>query len=723
MASFLQSLFSGKKKEFVSNSQTVKIEKDPNDPAKDILRFGDGKDDYFPVEGDKKDKEALREILSKVIESPTQLKKIKDLPLEDRPTLIRDHGGKVGGMPCGGYCDGNVISMTPSSGTGYVAAGIFCHEFQHQYQFKRGKGLHHNGMVLSEAILDDRINESAADTAKYQYMYEMKDKNLKARMAFEAAKLDRPGLKAYAAAKDKGKSEQDCMLAGMQGYATDYMTAHYYAKCYHGEVGEEEMQTLDDNQYTDNIRSAVGAGYFQNRMNGEKLDEVAAFKAHTVGMTTETCDDKKVNKALRSAEFNYVTPTIARAITRWAEKLKAIGRPISENPDKLNVRTAYGVTTNKERGGFAGMMFKAKTKLLSAKQKLKKLLNPAPKLGAKIRYHDRGKVDLDVSTDKNGNIVGKIPFHVQHGIAEEYKAEKEIGEKEVEKRTLKAQQMMAIVMESPYAKKKIEDLTAAGQEITLAFYKGVTKEGFSSQKTNTIVLDPSKSPEQLARDFGKHFHPMANDLLKKIESEKGTEKQTGKETAPKAAEQAATAAKVAEPKAAAPKQAEAKPVEKQAETKAAEPKQEINGEALLKMVDQLAFRASKTAKSDTYYKPTPVETKLIDSLAKYSKDMVKSAGIDYRSVQAKPFRAKCLAEWAQSPQGKSGVTKLLQAYGNMKAFEKPREKQPLMQTLQAQTRAQANQGQSLMGELNKQQAKNNAAKAATAQVARSTAQR
>ncbi|HBO59315.1 MAG TPA: hypothetical protein DD624_05335, partial [Alphaproteobacteria bacterium] len=40
------------------------------------------------------------------------------------------------------------------------------------------------------------------------------------------------------------------------------------------------------------------------------------------------------------------------------------------------------------------------------------------------------------------------------------------------------------------------------------------------------------------------------------------------------------------------------------------------------------------------------------------------------------------------PQGKSGVAKLMQAYGNMKAFEKPREKQPLMQTLQARTTPQ-----------------------------------
>ena len=419
MASFLQSLFGGKTQAFVSNSQTVKIEKDPNDPEQEILRFGDGKDDYFQVKGTKTDKERLCEILSKVVESPTMLKKIRDLPPEDRPTLIQDHGGKVNGQSCGGYCNGAVISMSVSSGTGYMAAGIFCHEFQHQYQYKKGFGLHRSDLGLSESILNDRIYESAADTAMYQYMHEMKGKNPQAANAFAMNLSISPGQRAYSAAKIKGKSEQDCMLAGMMGYAESYTTAQYYAKSYHSEVGETDRQTLNAGLYTDNIRSAVSIRFFQNRMNGEKLDEVAAFKAHTIGMTAETCDDKKVNKALRSAEFNYVTPTVARTITRWAEKLKAAGKPMTENPDKLNVRTAYGVTTNKERGGFAGMMFKAKTKLMSVVNNLK---NGKDKdsLGAIKRYHDGGKVDLYVTADKNGELTGKIPFHAQHGVAEEY---------------------------------------------------------------------------------------------------------------------------------------------------------------------------------------------------------------------------------------------------------------------------------------------------------------
>ena len=703
MASFLQRVFSGATLDFKGAfraNDTVKIEKNPNDPEKDFLRFGEGKDDYFEVEGTKTDKERLREILSKVVESPTMLKKIRDLPPEDRPTLIQDHGGKCNGQSCGGYCNGAVISMSVSSGTGYMAAGIFCHEFQHQYQYKKGFGLHRSDLGLSESILNDRIYESAADTAMYQYMHEMKGKNPQAANAFAMNLSISPGQRAYSAAKIKGKSEQDCMLAGMMGYAESYTTAQYYAKSYHSEVGETDRQTLNAGLYTDNIRSAVGIRFFQNRMNGEKLDEVAAFKAHTIGMTAETCDDKKVNKALRSAEFNYVTPTVARAITRWAEKLKAAGKPMTENPDKLNVRTAYGVTKNKERGGFAGMMFKAKTKLMSVVNNLK---NGKDKdsLGAIKRYHDRGKVDLYVTADKNGELTGKIPFHAQHGVAEEYKADKEIGEKEVEKRTLKAQKMLAIVMKSPYAKKKIEELTAAGQEITLAFYKGVSKEGCAIKKTNTIVLDPSKSPKQLAQDFGRLFHPMANDLLKKIESEKGAEKQTEQQAAPKQAE---------------PKTAEAKPAEAKTETKAAEskPQLQVRGEQLLNMVDEMTKSIAAAKQSPAAaYQPTDQESKTVADLAKLTENAAKGAATP---EQARAARAKALGEYAQTAEGMKTATFLMQSYGRMLS-QNPEK-------LRAHMRAQANQGQSLMGELNKRQAKNNAAKAAqTAQAARSTTQR
>ena len=666
MASFLQRVFmglTGDVKGAFRTQETVKIEKDPNDPTKDILRFGEGKDDYFPVKGTQTDKEALREILSKVIESPTQLKKIRDLPLEDRPTLIRDHAK----TNCGGYCSGSVISITPLSGTGYMAAGVFCHEFQHQYQFIKGdlNEWKLGKYKTSDKFLNDRIYEAAADTACYQYMHEIKGKNPQAANAFAMKLSMSPGQRAYSAAKIKGKSEQDCMLAGMQGYAKDFYTARFYAKHYHSEIRETDIKALNPEYYSENAKSMVGWQYLQGAsgmMNG-KLDEVAAFKAYTVGMTAETCDDKKVNKALRSAEFNYVTPTVARAITRWAKTLKAAGKQPTEDPNKLNVRTAYGVTKNKERGGFAGMMFSAKTKLLSVVNKYK-ISRDKDSLGAKKSYRDGGYAVLDLTADEKGLPAAQIGFSAD-GASMEFEAMKKLGKKEVEKRTEAAQKMFGILMKQPVFKRQVEEMHKNGVEINLSFSDAV-KEPRTIQG-NTILLNPHQKPKQLADQFIRQFMPAVREGIAAKQAEPKTETKT------------------AEPKAEV-KQAEPKTAEVKQTPKAAEPQQpEISGEVLLKMVDQLAFRTSNAQKSDDYYKPTPLETKLIDSLAKYTKDMVKSAGIDYRSVQAKPFKAKCLAEWAKSPQGKSGVTKLLQAHGNMKAFEKPREKQPLMQTLQAKT--------------------------------------
>lgn len=706
MSSFLQRVFSGVTGDFKGafrTRETVKIEKDPNDPEQEILRFGDGKDDYFPVEGTQTDKEALREILSKVIESPTQLKKIRDLPLENRPTLIRDHTKKN----CGGYCSGSVISITPLSGTGYGAAGVFCHEFQHQYQFKNGNlnEWQTGKYKTSDKFLNDRIYEAAADTAKYQYMHEIKDKNPQAAHAYAMAMLS-PGQRAYSAAKNKGKSEQECMLAGMQGYAKDFYTAHFYAKYYHSEIRETDIKTLNPEYFSENAKSMVGWQYLQGAsgMMDGKLDEVAAFKAYTVGMTAETCDDKKVNKALRSAEFNYVTPTVARAITRWAKALKAAGKQPTEDPDKLNVRTAYGVTTNKERGGFAGMMFRAKTRLLSVVNKYK-IGRDKDSLGAKKSYRDGGFAVLALTADEQGLPAAQIGFSAD-GASKEFEAVKRLGQKETDKRTETAQKMFGILMKQPVFRRQVEEMHKNGVEINLSFSDAVRQP--RTIQGNTILLNPNQKPQQLADQFIRQFVPVVREGI------------AAKQAAPQQTEAEAAAPKAAEKqpeKQFAPKATELAP-------KAAEPKQEINGEALLKIVDQLAFRTSKSNQSDTYYKPTPVETKLIDAVAKYSKDMVKSAGIDARSAQAKPFRAKSLAEWAQSPQGKSGVTKLMQAYGNMKAFEKPREKQPPMQTLKAQPHEPIDQGYSLMSALNKQQAKNNAAKAVqTAQAARSTAQR
>lgn len=644
----------------------MKIEKDPNDPAKDVLRFGDGKDDYFQVEGTKMDKERLREILSKVVESPTMLKKIRDLPLEDRPTLIQDHGGKArGGMSCAGYCNGNVISMTPSGGTGYMAAGTFCHEFQHQYQFKKG-GLNEwqiGKYKTSDKFLNDRIYESAADTAMYQYMHEMKGKNPQAAQAFALNLAVSPGQRAYSAAKNAGKSEQDCMLAGMQGYAKDFYTAHIYARHYHSEVRETDIKALNPEYFSENAKSMVGWQYLQGAsgMMDEKLDEVAAFKAHTVGMTAETCDDKKVNKALRSAEFDYVTPTVARAITRWAKTLKAAGKQPTEDPDKLNVRTAYGVTTNKERGGFAGMMFRAKTKLLSVVNKYK-IGGDKDSLGAKKSYRDGGRAVLALTAGEKGLPAAQIGFSAG-GASKEFEAVKKLGKKEVDKRTETAQKMFGVLMKQPAFKRQVDEMHKNGVEINLSFSDAVQQP--RTIRGNTILLNPKQKPEKLAEQFLRQFVPAVRDGV--------------------------TA-----------KQADAKTAEKQPAIKTAEaqPKLQVRGETLLKMVDQMTASVADSKKSPSAaYQPTDQESKTVADLAKLTENAAKGAATP---EQADAARAKALGEYAQTAEGMKKVTFLMQSYGRMLS-QNPEK-------LQAHMRERSKQ--SFMDSLNKQQAKNNAAETA-----------
>ena len=665
MASFLQRVFSlslGDFKGAFRTQDTVKIEKDPNDPTQDILRFGEGKDDYFKLTGSRAGKESMREILSKVIESPTQLKKIRDLPLEDRPTLKMEFAG----LTTGGYCDGDEICMSPMAGTGYKAAGVFCHEFQHQYQFKKGAGCQRNGFKLSDKILDDRIMEASADTARYQYLYEMQKKHPQAILSVleSAASMELGGFFGYAKAKLSGKSETECILDGMKSYASGYIYAKMYEEGYHPNIKKKEPEVLNFDRYSDNVRAMVGTAYSKAQIDGQELDEFEAFKSHTVGLTDEKSDEALVRKTLRSPKINFVTPNAARAITRWANHLKESNTPCAENPDKLNVRTLYGITKNKERGGLGGLMFKAKNKVLAAVDYLKNGKDKG-KLGAHFRVSDdRKKSELILGMTENGKQGASINFFPDS--ARSYDAStKSLGLEKVNERIETAKKMFGILMKQPVFKRQVEEMHKNGVEINLSFSDAV-KEPRTIQG-NTILLNPHQKPKQLADQFIRQFMPAVREGIAAKQAEPKTETKT------------------AEPKAEV-KQAEPKTAEVKQTPKAAEPQQpEISGEVLLKMVDQLAFRTSNAQKSDDYYKPTPLETKLIDSLAKYTKDMVKSAGIDYRSVQAKPFKAKCLAEWAKSPQGKSGVTKLLQAHGNMKAFEKPREKQPLMQTLQAKT--------------------------------------
>ena len=66
---------------------------------RDVVRFGNGERDFFHAEGTDEDFAALTEILAKVAESPAQLKKMRDMPFDERPTLVISKGERS----CYGY--------------------------------------------------------------------------------------------------------------------------------------------------------------------------------------------------------------------------------------------------------------------------------------------------------------------------------------------------------------------------------------------------------------------------------------------------------------------------------------------------------------------------------------------------------------------------------------------------------------------------------------------
>lgn len=689
MASFLQRVFSGVTGDFKGafrTNDTVKIEKDPNDPDREILRFGNGKDDYFQVEGTRTEKERLREILSKVVESPTMLKKIRDMPLEDRPLLVQA-SAISGGQICGGYCNGEVISMSAISGTGYTAAAIFCHEFQHQYQFVKGDPNAHiikgEGVSLPDYMLERRIAEATADVAAYQYMYEIKDLNPQTKIAYAEAMGLGVGQRAYSKAKNENKPEWDCVLAGMKGYADDLVTAKFYEKHY----CDTYMHRISADDYAFNVRSSVAkqeAAAAKSVFNG-KIDVLKSFENQAVGLTSEPFSEHKVKRFLHSPDFSYVTPHLARFVNDRAKRYEELTGEKKDVGD-LWIKTAYGLTRNREKSGLAGLMFKAKTKFKSAVETIKKSLSPAKEeIGARKNYYDRGKTDLNVLFDKDGQLLSSVKYQADYGFEKEIDARKRIGEKETNKRTAKAEKMFAILMKDGDMRKKMAGLGKQG--VTLAFYDGIGKPVV---KDGAILLDPAMKPKELAACFAWGVNTVI------------------RERAEKQAESKTVDAKPAE-KQPASQTAEAKTESKSAET---QPKLQMRGEALLKMVDQMTASIADSKKSTTAYQPTDQEAKTVADLAKLTENAAKGAATP---EQANAARAKALGEYAQTAEGMKNVTFLMQSYGRM--LSQTPEK------LQAHMRERS--GQSLMGELNKQQAKNNAAQAArqAARAAGFTAQR
>ncbi len=394
--SFLQHVFSGLTGDFkgaFTTSKTVSLEKMKDNPDQEILRFGPKETDYFPVEGNSFQKAALREILSKVLESDSMLKKIRALPVEDRPTLCMENS-----MTCGGWCNGDRICMCYQSGTGYSAAGIFAHEFQHQYQYKKGDGLPPRVELSSqEQMINDRIYESAADTAKYQYMYEMRDKNPQARKAYAESRLSSPGLRAYAKAKKAGKPEDEAVLAGMKGYASSFSTAKFYVNDYHPELKHTDRKFKIDKNISERKKENYLTRIEFTLTGKEKADFTTMLKDHTVGMTPEPISSAKARRLVRNPDYCYITSGSARALRNLQKKYKELTG--EEHPSVKNdfwVRNSYGVFTEKGKEGLPGLMHKAGNAIRNIKNLLKPKRDDRPTLMDSLRDTDKasGKVSM-----------------------------------------------------------------------------------------------------------------------------------------------------------------------------------------------------------------------------------------------------------------------------------------------------------------------------------------
>lgn len=486
----------------------VSVEADPRDPEKKVLRFGKGKDDIFPVEGGGPAVEGMRKIFSKWIESPSQLQKIRDLPLEDRPVLMFEYTG----LATGGYCNGERIVLNPVLGTGYSAAGILAHEFQHQYQFKKNE----NGIDgvkkdvnRSEAVFADRMMEAAADAARAQYLYEIKDKNPQTKIAFYESALQEPYIFKYAAAKDKGFSESYCVLQGMKAYAGSIITQAMYEKEYNSDIDYKKgFVARDLDQFADNVldnekKRAEGlAGYF---LDGEKLDEVKAFHSYTVGMKTEQADAGQITRAMRSENFDYVTPIMAAKLQKLADLYKrATGKEHKNAPENLTVRSLTGHVKNGKGSFLTKMALKAQKLIEKAGDSAKKVkygIVSDHSVASSFGYYDKGRryISFDGANASPEEGKNRISYQAEFGKLRDSEARELISEKEIKARDKKARQMFSILMKDPLIKAQLQEFGGDGKQMTLAF-DARFKQPFTTDK-NVVVLDPSKKPFELAADF------------------------------------------------------------------------------------------------------------------------------------------------------------------------------------------------------------------------------
>ena len=500
----LDRIFRGDFKGVFNPSKTVTIEQDQTakDSSQYRLRFGKGKDDYFLAEGDPQDIEALQEIVSKVIESPTQLKKIKDLPVSDRPILLREKGmGNVGG-----YCNGRRIAVAETAGTGYKAAATFVHEFQHQYQFKHDAINHYKGnLSLAEDILDDRLCESAAQTASYQYLYEMKDRNLQTKNVYRTSckKNDwySQGLLDYSAAKEAGKNEGECILAGMSGYASHFALARCYERDYHSEIGRTDpsfgVNGLAD--YLQEGRKEDIVHKIDQYLGGQKLDETAAFLSHTTGMTDQPPEPTKIKESIRSEQYAYVTTATMRFLNMAKETYEKFAGKKHEKADEvLSVRDQSGVydSSQPEKKPKRTLMDRLRDFRKKLDKEKRNVQEPFKLPVFPIRYGDGTKIfSLD------GRIKSPDQFSAGIFYRDDIACEKKSGLHPFHEniRTDKMLETFAVLMKDDRLRAQLTECGSANPLIV----------GFGQKpqqgSENMIALDWQKSSAELAQDFRKQW--------------------------------------------------------------------------------------------------------------------------------------------------------------------------------------------------------------------------
>lgn len=454
---------------------------------RDIVRFGDGENDYFTAAGTDEDFAALTEILAKVAESPAQLKKMRDMPMSERPGLVISKGERSSY----GYCAKTVLSISKITGTGYNAAAVFAHEFQHQCQYVYGNAQRYaHAFSLKESILEERIGEAAAETAAYQYLYDVKDNNPQAQAAYKAA-FKKHGMRAYTVARRKGESEPDCVLAGMRGYADNLKLAQIYEKSYHPEIASDVLS--DFTRSTKDVRQGRNGfmlTYTETRLGGNSLDEWDALKTHTVGMAAGF-DEQKARTMLRSDDFAYIGEQTAKFLTDSAKVYAELtGEQHPFETEKTIVRNKVGTYDLRQKNGLAGLYRQARD--LFAK---KETADPLATFFYK-RADGREVFSFD-GTKKGGVIFRADADRVTASCSF-------LPDSILSERRKTAEKMFVELTADEAMKKRLMNLQ---KPLVLGFKQGTTAIT-PSPDGQMIVLDPLKSPKKLAKDFTQQLNKL-----------------------------------------------------------------------------------------------------------------------------------------------------------------------------------------------------------------------